>query len=104
MKETQRSAFCIGAVRLIFGIVLLANSAATDYTVPGLGARIENSADLRVERLSILSESTLSNGRILLEVTADVRNSDVGLWEDVSANLNATISNNLYTTLPLSIL
>ncbi len=103
MKETKRSGFIIWATRLIFGIVLTANSIAADYTLPGLGTRIEDSADLQVENVRILSESTLSNGRILLEVTADVRNSDVGIWENVSAHLNSSVSTNLYDTLPLSI-
>ena len=56
MKETKESAFCVGAVRLMIGIVLSANSLGADYTLPGLGTRIDNPAELRVENVHILSE------------------------------------------------
>ena len=60
MEETKRNSFCLGAARVIFGFAFLGNSLAADHTLPGLGTRIENSGELHVEDVQILSESALS--------------------------------------------
>jgi hypothetical protein len=62
-------------------------ASAAEYTRPSLGTFIEEARDLATTNIQVLQESVLADGRVLLEVAADLRNLDVGQWADFGANM-----------------
>lgn len=90
---------------LIVSLATLASrpALAAEYTVPSLGTFLEPARDLVSENIRVLQESALPDGRVLLEVAADLRNVDTGQWADIGANMLSAIEAGLVRTFGVAI-
>ncbi|MCU0779894.1 MAG: hypothetical protein MUF04_02190, partial [Akkermansiaceae bacterium] len=101
MKKVIR--FGMARIRWI-PLVLLGGLAAraADFTSPTLGSLLTDPADLRVENVTVLAETLLADGSTLLEVRADLRNLDTGVWSSTVVGVDAAANAGRVAGLPLT--